>query len=163
MCGAPGSGKSTWLRKNMPKDAIKVSRDEIRFNLIKDNEPYFSKETAVFNEFVRQINAAIADDKDVFADQTSLNRGSRAKLINKLDPKPDETTVVFIDKPLDIILKYNAKRSGRERVPDEVVEKMFNSIQIPKREEGIDKLLVVRRNKPDLLINLEEGETYERN
>ena len=47
MCGGPGSGKSTWIKKNLPtfKGYTKVvSRDEIRFSLVKEGEEYFSKE-----------------------------------------------------------------------------------------------------------------------
>ena len=46
MCGAPGSGKS-WFAKNILKtdDTWQyISRDEIRFSLIKEGEDYFGKE-----------------------------------------------------------------------------------------------------------------------
>ena len=54
-CGVPGSGKSTFLKNHTkPNEAI-ISRDEIRFNLLKDGEDYFSHENEVFDKFVDNI------------------------------------------------------------------------------------------------------------
>ena len=39
MVGIPGSGKSTYAKKNFP-DAWYISRDEIRFDLVAENEEY---------------------------------------------------------------------------------------------------------------------------
>ena len=60
MCGIPGSGKST-LAKQLAAE-VKcsvniVSRDQIRFSMISENEPYFSKEKEVFKEFSRNFVA----------------------------------------------------------------------------------------------------------
>jgi len=143
MCGTPGSGKSTWCKENVPETAVYISRDKIRFSLVKENEPYFSKEKEVYREFLRQINVALEAGKDVYADQTSLTIAARAKLLNGLKVKPDYITVIYIKRPLDIILKYNAKRTGREFVPENAVINMYNSIQEPTRAEGIDRIVEV--------------------
>ena len=44
MCGVPGCGKSTWCKNNVPEDAVYVSRDEVRFSMLKPTDAYFSKE-----------------------------------------------------------------------------------------------------------------------
>ena len=44
MCGAPGSGKSTYIEKHFisfPGYTKVVSRDQIRFSILKDDEDYF--------------------------------------------------------------------------------------------------------------------------
>ena len=53
MSGAPGCGKSTYARKYCEehKDTVIVSRDAIRFSLLKDGEHYFSKEIEVLRLF----------------------------------------------------------------------------------------------------------------
>lgn len=157
MMGAPGSGKTTWCNNNVPKNAIYISRDEIRFNTIKDKDSYFSKEKMVYNIFINKINEALESGLDVYADQTSLNAGSRKKLIDALNKKPDEINVIYIERPLDTILEYNSKRTGRELVPNNVIIKMYNSISKPTAKEGIDYLYIVNTNDNIQKINLKEG------
>jgi predicted kinase len=55
MCGVPGSGKSTWVRKNFP-DITPVSRDAIRFEILDERGgDYFAYEDEVFEKFIHQI------------------------------------------------------------------------------------------------------------
>lgn len=157
MMGAPGSGKTTWCNNNVPKNAVYISRDEIRFNTIKDKDGYFSKEKIVYNIFTNKINEALESGLDVYADQTSLNAGSRKKLIDALNKKPDEINVIYIERPLDTILEYNSKRTGRKLVPNNVIIKMYSSISKPTAKEGIDYLYIVNKNNNIQKINLKEG------
>ena len=53
MCGAPGSGKTYWAKKAMGLQGGEIpikyfSRDEVRFEMVPEDEEYFSKEDAVF-------------------------------------------------------------------------------------------------------------------
>ena len=55
ICGVPGTGKSTFCKNHLTMfgDNVKyVSRDDIRFSIVKENEEYFSHETEVFNKFI---------------------------------------------------------------------------------------------------------------
>ena len=157
MMGAPGSGKTTWCKNNVPKNAVYISRDEIRFSIIKDEDSYFSKEKIVYDIFINKINEALESGLDVYADQTSLNAGSRKKLINALNKRPDEINVIYIERPLSTILEYNSKRTGRKLVPNDVIIKMYNSISKPAAKEGIDYLYIINKNDNIQKINLKEG------
>ena len=56
MVGIPGSGKS-YFAKNilMTDDSWQyISRDEVRFSMVKENEPYFSKEYNVFEILIKE-------------------------------------------------------------------------------------------------------------
>ena len=45
MIGAPGSGKSTWVKKQLRNDIdAYVSRDEIRFSMLQEGDAYFKYE-----------------------------------------------------------------------------------------------------------------------
>jgi len=143
MIGAPGSGKSTYIKNHIKDNELVISRDIIRFAMLNDGDDYFSKEKQVYNEFIKQINAAIANEIDIYVDQTSLNRGARSKLFNRLEKKPDEIIAIYIKKPLDIILKYNAKRTGRALVPEDAVINMYNSIEEPTLEEGFTQINII--------------------
>lgn len=147
MMGIPGSGKSTWIMENMKQNDVWISRDKIRFHLIKEDEPYFSKEKQVFNQFVTSINECLDGNFDtVFADATHLNMASRRKILNKLKTKPDIISTIFIDVPLEVAIKRNDYRKGRENVPHDAIKQMYDSIELPIKEEGIDFLGTVDEN-----------------
>jgi predicted kinase len=153
LCGAPGSGKSTFIQNHHKEGDVIVSRDAVRFSMVKEDEEYFSKEKAVFKEFIRQIDVAIDAGYDVFADATHLNPASRNKLLRSISAKPDSIEVVWIKTPLQECLERNERRAGtRSYVPQTVIRNMFNSIEAPSFEEGIDVIYIVEDNKPIRVI-----------
>lgn len=144
LCGIPGSGKTTWAKQQ--KRTKVISRDDIRFEMLKDDEEYFSHENDVFAEFIRQIKTALyTDDPDydnVVADATHLNYRSRTKLLNYIfnsfideqDLKDYPIHFVYFNTPINICLERNAKRSGRQRVPDYVITDMYKHFTKPPLE-----------------------------
>ena len=133
MCGIPGSGKSTFAKSHFPT-ALYVSRDEIRFSLVKENEEYFSKEREVFITFVKQINEGLREHKDVIADATHLNKKSRNKLLSALNIDLDKVQIeiIYLQTPLELCLKNNETRKDtRSYVPKDVILNMSRSFQYP--------------------------------
>lgn len=52
MSGIPGAGKSTFLKNRIKKDtSVVISRDVIRFSIVKPEENYFSHEDEVLAIF----------------------------------------------------------------------------------------------------------------
>ena len=141
--GAPGCGKSTYIQNHLKENEIVISRDKIRFSMLKDTDEYFSKEKEVYNEFIKQIDAAITADVDFYVDQTSLNAAARNKLFSRLKKKPNEIIGIFFTTPLDTILQRNAQRTGRALVPKDAVINMFNSLTRPTIAEGFTQILEV--------------------
>ena len=141
MCGAPGSGKS-WFAKNKlakNRDWDYISRDEVRFSMIKDDEEYFSHETAVFNAFVGKITFALLYGNDnVIADATHLNWGSRRKLLKAINKyySVEELDIipVVIEAKLEDILERNKLRDGRARVPEGTIRRMRASMSDPEKD-----------------------------
>ena len=137
MIGIPGSGKSTYAKKNFP-NAIYVSRDEIRFKLVTENEEYFSREEEVFDEFINAINLGLAFGNDVVADATHLNPKSRLKLLSHLDLDKNRTEIIAVVMriPLKTCLERNENRIGtRSYVPPQVIKRMSRSLREPTPEE----------------------------
>ena len=142
MMGVPGSGKTTYAKKFIGENDIYVSRDEIRFSLVAENEPYFSKEDEVLQTFIRTINDALPIAKRyVVADATHLNMGSRAKILKNLHNKPDAIYVIYMAVPLQTALERNAQREGRALVPESSIKNMYKSNTLHRKEEGIDMTL----------------------
>lgn len=127
MCGLPASGKSTFAQQFIKNNDIRyVSRDEIRFSMIKKDEEYFSHEKEVFRKFAGTVAQTLIDGFDVIADATHLNRISRDKLIRAIDQYTTEYTITYIvlETSLETCMKRNALREGRARVPDSVMKSM---------------------------------------
>lgn len=116
--------------------SVIISRDAIRFSMLKDGQDYFANENAVFKEFIRQINEAMELGIDeVFVDATHVSEASRKKVLNKLLPDP-RTNLRFIEIecPVDVALDRNAKREGLARVPNSAIINMEKSRTDPKKD-----------------------------
>lgn len=143
MVGIPGSGKSTWAiaekerLQNEGKMVAYISRDEIRFSLVEDNEDYFSREKEVFNKFIQVTQAALNSlDKDVvIIDATHISPASRRKVLNRLNSLSDIClTLEVMDVPTSICLERNASREGRAKVPDFAILNMAENFEVPHDE-----------------------------
>lgn len=143
--GIPGAGKTTFLKplsENIVDNVGVVSRDEIRFSLVKEDEEYFSKENEVFKTFVYKIEEMFNYKDIVIADATHINENSRAKLMKALSlPVGCEIYSLTFDVPVGTCIAQNKKRMGtRSYVPEDVIRKMGNKMTIPKYKEGFDKI-----------------------
>lgn len=159
MMGCPGSGKST-IAKNYMDPALEkyVSRDDIRFSIVGEDEEYFAREKDVFREFVAAIESGLLEDKTVWADATHLNKKSRLKLLHALYTKPDEIEIFFVDTPLDVAIQRNMNRAGtRAFVPESAIERMYSSIEIPEFHEGefTYDVIYIKRPEQKLIVKLE--------
>lgn len=139
MVGVPGSGKSTFARQLKGKY---VSRDEVRFSLLSDNDEYFSKEDKVFEKFIYEIKEGLSRGVDVIVDATHINKSSRRKVLSKVHP--EKVVAIFMDTPLGVCLKRNAQRSGRALVPETAICNMYDNLTMPEYEEDIDAIIIVK-------------------
>lgn len=147
LMGCPGSGK-TYFAKNIIDihNYTYISRDEIRFSMVKENEEYFSKEKEVFAEFTAQISAALGRGENVIADATHLNRTSRKKLINAVTGYT-KLEIIHVRRGLQVALDQNENRKGtRSYVPRSVIRRMWNCIEDPSKDEGFDFIGIAEIN-----------------
>lgn len=130
LCGVPASGKSTWAKNFIAKNnAVLVSRDAIRFSLLKEGEDYFSHEKEVTETFYKMIyNFLLEGQFDyVLADATHNNSRSRVSALTNIGAhliEDVEIIPVYFDVPIEVCKKRNANRKGLERVPEEVIDRM---------------------------------------
>ena len=140
MCGPPGCGKSYFAKNVFITDDSwqYISRDEVRFSMLGENDEYFSKEKKVFNEFCDRIIYALGCDEyhNVIADATHLNEASRMKLINRVCPNEMGVKVfcVYFNTPEHICQERNKQRKGRAVVPADVIHKMYLSRTHPAKD-----------------------------
>ena len=143
VCGCPGSGKTTWIKNNLTEKDIHVSRDEIRFSLIKEGEEYFSHENEVYQIFWVTINEKLKLGFNVFADQTNLTPKARKYLINHIEGY-DKLKIIWVDVPIEVALSRNENRKGTlAYVPPKVIRNMRASFIPPSKAEGFDSITKV--------------------
>ena len=139
MCGPAGSGKTRWVRSNAKRGAsAHISRDKVRFSMLKEGEHYFSRENDVYAEFCKQIGDALQCPwvEEVYADATHLTEKARNLLLNTVKYDEDVKIVPVVVKPaLKVILEQNAQRTGRECVPERVVRNMYKSFEHPLQDD----------------------------
>lgn len=130
MCGIPGSGKSTWIQKQMKiNPGVWCSRDAVRFSMIGEDEDYFAREDEVFETWIFSIQAAIANSEieNVYIDATHLNEKSRDKVLNRLNLENATLCAVNFTVPLGECIRRNDLREGRAKVPRSVIRRMHFS------------------------------------
>ena len=140
LIGPAGAGKTTWVRANTkPGKSAHISRDEIRFTMVREDEYYFSKEDDVYAEFCGEIHDALYCPwiEEVYADATHLTKKSREKLIKDLhfDPEFVDLYAIVIRPTLETCLTQNLFREGRARVPETVIRNMYKSFQHPLKDD----------------------------
>lgn len=133
MCGPSASGKSTYIEQHF-KGAKIVSRDRIRFEMIKPDEDYFAHEKEVLREFYSQIKAACESDVEiVVVDATNLTPKTRAKVLRYANGR--RKRAISFNLPLGTLIEHNNKRSGLAKVPISAIEQQVRCYKVPNENE----------------------------
>lgn len=151
MCAAPGAGKSTWIKDHLHSfngyTAV-ISRDKIRFDMVAENEEYFSKENQVYEKFVNEIKDGLNHCDNTIADATHISSNSRRKLLKSLGRNLSgvEVNAIIIDTCLAKCLEQNEMRKGtRSYVPKGAIRRMFEQFEMPILEEGFDNIYIYKK------------------
>lgn len=143
-CGVPGSGKTTFLNEMAHPSEKIISRDDIRFSILKPGEEYFSHEKEVYTKFINSIVTNIKSGFNVYADATHLNEKSRYKLVHALKNrgcKPSEINAIYFNVPLDVCKERNNNRKGTKTyVPEEQLIQMYGAFVYPHKYEGFTNI-----------------------
>lgn len=153
LVGVPGSGKSTWLAENMTDRSHIVSTDRIidglawKYGFTYDE---IFRETIRFADMVmvKWMMGAVEEGYDLYIDRTNLTAKSRAQFINKLKKHGYEfECVVFPEVGSEALSKEEWKRRLDSRpgktIPQEALDRMVNSYEIPLMSEGFTKITFV--------------------
>ena len=138
LCGPSGSGKSTWAKSDSRmKHCTYISRDAIRYSLVKEGEDYFSHEKEVFRRFTSEIVKAIKMGTDVIADATHLNEFSRRKLTQAIDMYTPDYKIIYVvfNTDAETCVARNTAREGRANVPENIIRNMCRDFRAPTKDE----------------------------
>lgn len=133
MCGPSASGKSTYIREHFARAKI-VSRDAIRFEMLKPDEDYFAHEKEVLQEFYSQIEAACKSAAEVVVvDATNLTPKTRAKVLRYANGR--RKRAISFNLPLGTLIEHNNNRSGLAKVPISAIEQQKKCYKVPDEKE----------------------------
>ena len=148
LCGVPGCGKSTLAEEiGRCMESKLVSRDAIRFSILKEDDEYFANENLVFKRYMKLINEGLSKDFSVIADATHITPTNRRKLLSNLTFEPLKIVCFYFNLPLEVCLKRNNQREGKARVPEFVIKQMYDRFKIPEYSEGFDLIYEVKDDK----------------
>ena len=125
MVGLPGSGKSTYIKEELPKDINIISQDYIRqeLGIMKDDEHKAignpEQEKEVTRICLERIDKAIKERKDFVIDNTNVKEGRLQNYYDKLKKANANVQIIIIDTPKDI-----CKERRKENIPEKVIDDM---------------------------------------
>lgn len=130
MCGPAGSGKSTWIKDNHKDNYVIVSRDAVRFSMLKDTDTYFACEYDVFTVFINKIRNCIDTGyENIYVDATHLNEKSRNKVLDRLYLGGVNIIPVNMHTSLEKCIAQNDQRVGRCHVPITVIKDQYKAYE----------------------------------
>lgn len=139
MCGPPASGKTTWVKEHLTENGTHISRDEIRFSMLKNDDDYFTCEKEVLKTFYSQIQKALDDNihTTIYADATHITSKARVKFLNHLIfPEKVDIIPIWFNTPVEVCIERNAQRNGRAVVPESVIREMCEIATAPAMKEN---------------------------
>lgn len=137
MSGLPGSGKTTWIDKYAPRDAMVLHRDTHRRYLADGLglANYMAVPSAYeyqhWSEYLIK-HLTECPSMDFYIDQTTLTQGSLNKLLTAIAPAisgNDFITIMCIHTNTKVCRMRNAARQGEAVVPDDVILSMERSMR----------------------------------
>lgn len=137
MRGIPASGKSTWAKQFLAENPRfkRINKDSFRRMLIGDN--WDVKIEKVVHQLQEQaIETLLGRGFSVLLDNTHLKEKYFTEICDLAQRIGNVgVTEKWFDVPLDECLKRNSTRLGVERVPEDIVRKMYASIKDISKEE----------------------------
>lgn len=144
----PASGKTTWAKKYQEEhdNTYILNSDEIRLELTHGDYHDRSKQKEVWELFEKRIHEyGKIDNVTVILDALNDVNEVRLKYL-KTTPEFDKKILVMFPSTLERSREFNAKRPEECRVPDHIIDMLFEKFEEPNEEvlSLIDELVEVK-------------------
>lgn len=143
LIGVAGVGKSTYIEQHKTEKSLVLSSDTLRIELFGDLEAGNAPEAipVVFKTLHERMKEALLSKQydTIFYDATNLSRKGFYEQFKKYA----EIEAIVLVKPLATILEQNSQRSGFAKVPENVIRRMYESLQVPRISVDCDKIEVI--------------------
>ncbi|MBP3431386.1 MAG: AAA family ATPase [Clostridia bacterium] len=140
LVGVPASGKSTYAQEILARDAVVLSSDVIRAELLKD-EARQDRNSQVFAVLYSRARKLLMNGQNVVIDATSINRFERKRILSNFEDLLLEKVAVYFDTPIELC--YARDKSRSRNVGNDVINYYFNKLEVPELGEGFDRVEIV--------------------
>ena len=144
----PASGKTTWAKKYQSEheNVYILNSDDIRLELTHGNYHDRSKQQEVWQLFDQRIHE-IGQIENVTLILDALNDTNEVRLkYLKGSPEFDYKVLVVFPSTLERSKEFNSRRPPEYRVPDHIIEMLFEKYEQPSEEvlSLVDEVVEVR-------------------
>ena len=132
----PASGKTTWAKEyqRTHENVYIINSDEIRMELTAGNYHDRSKQAQVWETFDRRIHEyGKIDDVTVILDAVNDTNAVRLKYLSTT-PEFNYKILVMFPSTLEKSKYFNGLRPEECRVPENIIEMMFEKFEQPSEE-----------------------------
>lgn len=151
LIGVPGSGKSTWLAKNMPMGGWIVSTDMIIEGLA---DEYGFTYNEIFSETIRfadmvmvkRMIFAAEHGYDLYIDRTNMSEKARRQFISKLKKYGYTFDAVDFETPEKEEWERRLNSRPGKNIPQEALDRMVNNYEIPLKSEGFENITFIKNS-----------------
>lgn len=134
MCAIPGSGKDTYIKKNLG-DIPMVSIDDLRRERkVKRGDK--KAEGHVYQEIKEMCKVHMRATQDFVFNATNVTKDMRGKVIKEFEEYGAKVVVIYVEVPYKELLKQNHNRE--HKVPEDAIEDMIWSLDVPDVTECYD-------------------------
>jgi predicted kinase len=142
LCGAPGSGKSTFAERHFLWSQV-VSSDRCR-EMVCDDEENMAVHREAFSLLRFIVRLRLSLGRFTVIDSTALERKHRTAYVSMAAQYNFHPVAILFDVPYELCLRQNESRS--RRVPPEAIRHYHNLLQKTKisvRNEGFDRVFIL--------------------
>lgn len=144
--GIPGSGKSTWVKKDSKirnKPFLVLSADSIREEMYGDAKTQGDGKV-IFQILYDRLRRALLTKTDlIYIDNTSTTRKARKAILDIIEKTAPDTKVYF--KVFTNFEQAREQNKNRDRVvPDEVLNRMEKQFEMPSENESFLDITILK-------------------
>ena len=128
MIGIQGSGKSEYVKNNIPPEYVRISLDEVNTR---------NRERLLMEKCFREGLSFVIDNTNPTAEE-------RARYILPARENGYIITGIFMQSRIKDCVERNNKREGKKRIPSKAIAATSNRLEMPDYAEGFDELYFVQ-------------------
>jgi len=139
--GLPASGKSSYFQQAFRDSHVRVNLDMLRNR---------TREEIL-------VHACLVGKTPFVVDNTNLSKKCRERYIRLAHASNFTANSYFFVENLDVCLRRNPLRVAKTRVPDRILQNMYERLEKPTWDEGWDRMfLVVMNMDPEIHFTVSE-------